>query len=152
MPACLRPLEGAANVTVAVLSDGIQSEGDQAAFETLLSGGASRLVWAEPSQLPVAGLTGVENTATAFSLTAIRPTSDIAPLQLTAGAFDDRGRRIADAVLAFGPGEATATANVEVPFELRNDFASVSIDGEAQAGAIRVLDENSKRRRIGLLS
>jgi hypothetical protein len=145
-------LEGAANVTVAVLSDGIQSPGDEAAFQTLLSGGASQLVWAEPSQLPVAALTGVENTATAFSLTAIRPASDIAPLQLTAGAFDDRGRRIADAVLSFGAGEQTTTADVEVPFELRNDFASVAIDGEAQAGALRVLDENSKRRRIGLLS
>jgi hypothetical protein len=145
-------LEGASNVTVAVLSDGIQSAGDDAAFEALLAGGASRLVWAEPSQLPVAALTAVENTATAFTLTAIRPASEIAPLQQTAGAIDDRGRRIADAVLAFGPGEATTTANVEVPFELRNDFASVAIDAEAQAGAIRVLDENSKRRRIGLLS
>ena len=39
-----------------------------------------------------------------------------------------------------------------VPFELRNDFASIAIDGEPQAAAVRVLDENSKRRRVGLLS
>ena len=39
-----------------------------------------------------------------------------------------------------------------VPFELRNDFSSIAIDGEPQAAAVRVLDENSKRRRVGLLS
>ena len=39
-----------------------------------------------------------------------------------------------------------------VPFELRNDFASIALDGERQAGAVRVLDESSKRRRVGLLS
>ena len=52
----------------------------------------------------------------------------------------------------FGPGETTATGEMAVPFELRNDFASIAIDGEPQAGAVRVLDENSKRRRVGLLS
>jgi len=39
-----------------------------------------------------------------------------------------------------------------VPFELRNDFASVALDGERHAGAVRLLDESSKRRRVGLLS
>ena len=39
-----------------------------------------------------------------------------------------------------------------VPFELRNDFASIALDGEPQAAAVRVLDESSKRRRVGLLS
>ena len=39
-----------------------------------------------------------------------------------------------------------------MPFELRNDFASIALDGNPQAGAVRVLDESSKRRRVGLLS
>jgi len=145
-------LDGATNVTVALLTDGIRAEGDDAAFQALLSGGASSVVWAEPSALPRAALTAVENTATAFTLSAVRPPSDIAPLQVTVGAHDDRGRRIADAVLAFAPGESVASAEVAVPFELRNDFAAISIDGEPQAAAIRVLDESSKRRRVGLLS
>ncbi|RUZ44533.1 RNA-binding protein, partial [Mesorhizobium sp. M7A.F.Ca.US.007.01.1.1] len=77
---------------------------------------------------------------------------DPAPAQVTAGAFDDKGRRIADATLTFSPGETTATGTMAVPFELRNDFASIALDGERQAGAVRVLDESSKRRRVGLLS
>ena len=39
-----------------------------------------------------------------------------------------------------------------MPFELRNDFASIALDGETHAGAVRVLDETDKRRRVGLLS
>ena len=43
-------------------------------------------------------------------------------------------------------------ALVNVPFELRNDFSSVALDGEPQAAAVRVLDESAKRRRVGLIS
>src|SRR5690606_20389312 len=39
-----------------------------------------------------------------------------------------------------------------VPFELRNDFVSITIDGQSHAAAMRVLDENSRRRRVGLIS
>src|SRR5690606_21758045 len=65
---------------------------------------------------------------------------------------DERGRRIADATISFGLGETEATGEMRLPFELRNDFSSISVDGEAQAAAVRVLDENSRRRRVGLLS
>src|SRR5690606_10263561 len=98
------------------------------------------------------GLTATENDVDGFRLTAIRAPGDPAPAQATAGAFDDKGRRIADATLTFGPGETVATGDMKVPFELRNDFSSVALDGERQAAAVRVLDESSKRRRVGLLS
>src|SRR5690606_39368769 len=39
-----------------------------------------------------------------------------------------------------------------VPFELRNDFSVVAIDGESHAAATRLLDENARRRRVGLIS
>ena len=39
-----------------------------------------------------------------------------------------------------------------MPFELRNDFASIVLDGEGHAGAVRVLDETAKRRQVGLLA
>src|SRR5690606_39561927 len=67
-------------------------------------------------------------------------------------AFDEKGRRIADATMTFAPGATEATGEMKVPFELRNDFSSAAIDGERHAGAVRVLDETSKRRRVGLLA
>ncbi|MER9027468.1 DUF4159 domain-containing protein [Mesorhizobium sp. M0674] len=138
--------------SVAVLTDGLAAKGDEAAFNTLLSKNAARVVWANSDRLALTGLTGAENQVDGFALTAIRAPGDPAPAQVTAGAFDDKGRRIADATLTFAPGETTATGTMAVPFEMRNDFASIALDGERQAGAVRVLDESSKRRRVGLLS
>ena len=122
------------------------------AFSALLGQTPASLLWAAPERLDTVGLTGSENEIAGFTLSAIRPSGDPAPRQVTAGAFDDKGRRIADAVISFGPGETAGTGQMTVPFELRNDFASIAIDGEQHAAAVRVLDENSKRRRVGLLS
>ncbi|PBB65036.1 RNA-binding protein [Mesorhizobium sp. WSM4312] len=145
-------LETLPGASVAVLADGLAAKGDEAAFNTLLSKNAARVVWATADRLSLTGLTAADNQVDGFALTAIRAPGDPAPAQVTAGAFDDKGRRIADATLTFAPGEATATGTMAVPFELRNDFASIALDGERQAGAVRVLDESSKRRRVGLLS
>ncbi|RUW62039.1 DUF4159 domain-containing protein [Mesorhizobium sp. M7A.F.Ca.US.008.03.1.1] len=145
-------LETMPGASVAVLADGLAAKGDEAAFNTLLSKNASRVVWATADRLSLTGLTAADNQVDGFALTAIRAPGDPAPAQVTAGAFDDKGRRIADATLTFSPGETTATGTMAVPFELRNDFASIALDGERQAGAVRVLDESSKRRRVGLLS
>ncbi len=145
-------LEAHPGATVAILADGLAEKGDETAFNTLLSRNAGRIIWATSDRLDVTGLTGAENEVDGFALTAIRAPDDPAPARVTAGAFDDKGRRIADATLTFAPGAATATATMAVPFELRNDFASIALDGEHHAGAVRVLDEGSKRRRVGLLS
>ncbi|MER9237564.1 DUF4159 domain-containing protein [Mesorhizobium sp. M0633] len=145
-------LESLPGASVAVLADGLAAQGDEAAFNTLLSKNAARVVWAVSDRLSLTGLTGADNQVDGFALTAIRAPGDPAPAQVTAGAFDDKGRRIADATLTFAPGGTTATGTVAVPFELRNDFAYIALDGERQAGAVRVLDESSKRRRVGLLS
>lgn len=149
MAAALQTLPGA---SVAVLSDGLAAPGDEQAFQGLLGHDPSNLLWGAPDRLAMVGLTTAANEVDGFTLTAIRAPGDVAPRQVTTGAFDDKGRRIADATIAFRPGEAIAAGRMTVPFELRNDFAAIAIDGEPQAGAVRVLDESSKRRRVGLLS
>ncbi len=115
-------LETLPGASVAVLADGLAAKGDEAAFNTLLSKNAARVVWAVADRLSLTGLTGADNQVDGFALTAIRAPGDPAPAQVTAGAFDDKGRRIADATLTFAPGEATATGTMAVPFEQRNDF------------------------------
>ncbi len=138
--------------SIAILADGLAAPGDNAAFKTLLSGQAANVVWVEPDQLAPIGLSNAENEVDGFALTAIRAAGDPAPRQVTVGAFDDKGRRIADTTLRFGPGETKGTGRIAVPFELRNDFSSIALDGERHAGAVRVLDDSSRRRRVGLLS
>ncbi len=147
--AALDQLPGA---SVAVLADGLATPGDDAAFSALLGHNPAHVFWAVPDRLDMVGLTAAENEVSGFTLSAVRAPGDPAPRRVTAGAFDEKGRRIADAVISFGAGQATGTGEMRVPFELRNDFASIAIDGEQQAAAVRVLDDNAKRRRVGLLS
>ncbi len=137
---------------LAVLTDGLAASGDEAAFKTLLNGKAASFVWAQPERFAALGLTAARNEVDGLHLTAVRMAGDTALREASVGAYDEKGRRIATATLALGPGKATGEGVMRVPFELRNDFASLSIDGEAQAAGVRVTDDNDKRRRIGLLS
>ena len=137
--------------TLALLTDGLAAADDQASFARLLAQKPANVVWAAPDSLNVVGLTAADNAVDRFLVTAVRALSG-APKFMTAGAFDSKGRRIGDAALTFRPGETTATGEIVVPFELRNDFASIVLDGEGHAGAVRVLDETAKRRQVGLLA
>ncbi len=149
MAAALEAFPGAG---VAVLWDDLATDGDEAAFAALSAAGVGRIVWADGGQPAMLALSAGENRADTFAVTGLRPAGDTAPRQANVGAFDDRGRRIADAQLSFGMGETRATAEFRVPFELRNDFASVSVTGERHAAATRVLDESARRRRVALIS
>lgn len=147
--AALDQLPGA---SVAVLADGLAAPGDDAAFSALFGHNPAHVFWAVPDRLGMVGLTAADNEVSGFALSAVRAPGDPAPRRVTAGAFDEKGRRIADAVISFGAGQTAGAGEMTVPFELRNDFASIAIDGEQQAAAVRVLDDNAKRRRVGLLS
>ncbi|MFC3722636.1 DUF4159 domain-containing protein [Neoaquamicrobium sediminum] len=145
-------LEAVPDATVAMLSDGLATDGDEAAFQALLAGSTGQLVWIEPNELAMIGVRESDNLADAFTFSAVRSTTDALPRQATAAAFDDRGRRIAETTLSFGAGETEAQGQFRVPFELRNDFVSIVVDGQNQAASVYLLDENSRRRRVGLIS
>src|SRR5690606_2496102 len=66
--------------------------------------------------------------------------------------LDEQCRRIAEAEASFSPGEAEAVAEFLQPFELRNDFSRIVLDDTRQAAAVRLLDEQSRRRRVGMIS
>lgn len=147
-----RALDELPGATLAILSDGLAAKNDQASFEALLGKNLKNVVWAQPDKLDTVALIAADNQVDRFTISAIRAPSGPVPAQMTAGVFDDKGRRIGDAALTFRPGETQATGEIIVPFELRNDFAWIALDGQAHAGAVRVLDESAKRRRVGLLS
>ncbi len=137
--------------TIALLTDGLAAKDDDKAFATLLAAKPANIVWAAPDRLDMVGLTAADNGLDRFSVTAIRAPAGV-PRAMTAGAFDEKGRRIGDAALTFRPGEAVASGEIVVPFELRNDFAAISLDGENHAAGVRLLDGTAKRRRVALLS
>ncbi|PYE87104.1 DUF4159 domain-containing protein [Phyllobacterium leguminum] len=145
----LAPTPGA---RIAWLSDGILTGDAEDATKSLEKSGAASLLWYRPDTANLLGLTSVENGADALVVHAIRPMGAGGSRSATVAAFDNKGRRIGEASLAFSPGASVAEARIAAPIELRNDFSSLRIDGASQAAATRLLDDNTKRRRVALLS
>ena len=137
--------------TLAVLSSGIAPEEAAGAWQDILALGPDQVRLVEKAQPDTVALTAASNQANGFSVSASRlgETGDNSRL-ITA--HDSQGRPIASGELSFEEGSSAATTLLNVPFELRNDFASITIDSGADAGGRYLLDENARRRRVGLIS
>ena len=135
--------------TFAFISDGIAAAGDAETFG-MLAGAGVTIVLVANRPLPVA-VTGVENDASASRITASRATAG-SQAEMKLNAYDLQGRVIAEAPLVFPAGARAATAEIRAPFEVRNDFARIAIDGAANAGAVQLLDDGFRRRRVALVA
>jgi hypothetical protein len=135
--------------TIAFISDGVASgENDVMADLASLSPGELRLIGGNPEAVAITAST---NEADAMSISVSRlDTAGARVLPLTA--YDIRGRAIASGTVSFNAGEGTARGAITAPFELRNDFSRIGIDGQATAGATYLLDDGFRRRRVALLS
>ena len=91
------------------------------------------------------------NGADALNVPVIRRAAPDAAAGLVT-ARDIKGRVIGDAPFAFAADETSAEAQITLPIELRNEIARVEIAGAETAGAVQLLDDRWRRRRIGLLS
>lgn len=140
-------------VRLAFMSDGLASPGDAETFAELdKSRHLASVLWYGASLSRTLALTGIDNKADGLEVVAIRPEGVSAPRTLTAAAYDDKGRRIAEAPLSFALGSAEGTARFNLPVELRNDFRLIRVDGIEQAGATRLIDAGSERRTVGLIA
>ncbi|RLQ88355.1 DUF4159 domain-containing protein [Notoacmeibacter ruber] len=137
-------------VSLAYLSDGLSTEADEMAFSVLSALSPAKVVLGAPDRLPSVIVTAAENEADALVTTLRRP-DDGGPALMAVGAYDARGRRIAETNATFSSGEDEAQARFAVPFELRNDIVRIAVDGESQAGAVHLLDDDARRRRVGLI-
>ena len=67
-------------------------------------------------------------------------------------AQSDDGRTLARADIALSAGETAGSAAVRLPPELRNRLARLVIDGPPSAGSVMLLDEQWRRRPVGLVA
>jgi hypothetical protein len=96
------------------------------------------------------GVAGVDNLAGALQARVLR--ADAGARQTgVLRALDAKGLTIGETPFDFAH-ERAATAKFDLPIELRNDVASVAIVGERSAGAVALLDERWKRRRVAIAS
>ena len=144
-------LNGTTPGTLVILSDGVSAAGDDAALAALGGLAPADLRLIEGDGASAVALTAATNSAESMSVTATR-LPDAAARSVSVSALDIQGRPLASGTLQFAAGAATATAEIEAPFELRNDFARLGIDGLATAGAAHLLDDGFKRRRVALIA
>ncbi|MCX5495214.1 DUF4159 domain-containing protein [Kaistia dalseonensis] len=97
------------------------------------------------------GLAAPSATSDALTLAVLR-SDGTGAASGTVEARDMKGRSIGTAPFAFQPGETKAEAVFSLPSELRNEIVRVEISGSTTAGAVQLLDDRFKRRRIGLIS
>ncbi len=143
-------LDGTKPGTLAFLSDGIAAADDPTmAALAALSPASLRLIEGDGDR--ALAITNSANEADAMAVTASRLETDTART-VPVTAYDTRGRAIANGAIAFAAGEGTAKGTIAAPFELRNDFARIGIDGAATAGGTFLLDDGFRRRRVALLS
>ena len=67
-------------------------------------------------------------------------------------AVAEDGSLVARTPLVFEGGQSVAEATLDLPAELRNRIARLSVEGETQAGAVLLLDERWRRRPVGLVA
>lgn len=144
-------LDGNPLGTVALISDGIAAPGDNDAMTALAAFAPNDVRLYQGEGRGAVALTGATNNSETMAVTATR-LDTAAPQQLTVNALDQQGRSLAAGTVDFAAGSGTATAEISAPFELRNDFARLSVEGLATAGATHLLDDGFKRRRIALIS
>ncbi|QND47797.1 DUF4159 domain-containing protein [Rhizobium lusitanum] len=144
-------LNGTQPGTIAFLSDGVESKDKDDILNQLaaLKPNELRLIQGDGSD--VLAIIGANNAANDMTVTATRLNGS-SPLRLGLTALDNQGRPIAAGSLNFSSGQTVATGSIAAPFEMRNDFARISIDRHASASTVHLLDDGFKRRRVALLS
>ncbi|KAA0700509.1 DUF4159 domain-containing protein [Neorhizobium sp. P12A] len=144
-------LNGTHPGTLAFLTDGIASEekDDAVAQLAALQPAEMRLIEGDGSD--TVAITGAANASDNMTVTATR-LNGRSPTRLALSAQDNQGRAIAAGSLNFSAGQTVSTGSIAAPFEMRNDFARISIDNHATVGAVHLLDDGFKRRRVALLS
>ncbi len=134
--------------TVVWFSTGLQESGTSQFAEAISAKGIGETVFYDSARTPVV-VTGVSNEPDALKVELERAGGN-ASGQVTA--YDVQGRSLSSTAFEFAGTETEAQARFVLPVELRNEIARVSIDNAETAGAVQLLDERFRRRKVGLIS
>ncbi len=148
----LEKLEMGSSASVVWLSNGLAGEGDAALMQRLRELGPLT-VFEDPAgkaaRLLVPPTPG-KNTDGALSFTVLRPKGTKEDVFSVVAKAED-GRMIERVEVVFEAGKTEAVATFDLPAEIRNQLSQVAIEGENSAGAVVLLDENYRRRPVGLV-
>lgn len=133
------------------ISDGLGIADDGAFLARLRQEAGSGRLTIHASPLGQRALAAAENLAGALTVKVLRPATS-APPSGQVRALDLKGLPLGEAPFVFGPTETQTVARLTLPIEVRNAVSRLEIAGEASAGAVALLDERARRRRVGIVS
>ncbi|WP_019905025.1 DUF4159 domain-containing protein [Methylobacterium sp. 77] len=145
-------LDRAPGSAVVWISDGIAGTGADAFGKGLsdaVNKAGARLTILRADQSPALALSAAESGGklTARVLRASPNGRDSGLVR----ALDQKGLPLAEHDFRFSDGATEAKIVFELPVELRNGISRLEIAAERSAGAVTLMDERGKRRRVGLV-
>lgn len=132
------------------LSDGLEGENAAEFAVRLQELGSLRVLRDAPGGLPRL-VAAPETAGVGLMLRARRAATGFEDSAVLIATAED-GRPLARTPVRFATDEQVAEAILELPVELRNQIAQLTIEGEASAGAVMLLDERWRRRPVGLVA
>ncbi len=132
------------------LSDGLAHKNMREMSQEMQSG-TSRKILFLPDTSNTIVINSVENLPRSMVGELVRANPK-GPRVLNVTALDLQGISVIRQQVTFADGDQSAEFRFEIPAELRNDIVRVNIDGVQNAGAVKLLDENNRRRLVGLIS
>ena len=150
LPAIKRFLDANPQAEIVWIADGIDLGGASAFARGLAAGARGHTVSLVADRSTPVGVAGVDNLAGALQAHLTRAGANARKVGL-ARAFDAQGRSIGEAPYDFGATRA-AEASFDLPVELRDQVSRVVVADEGSAGAVWLVDERSRRRRVAILS
>ncbi len=133
---------------VAWIADGVRVEADDEFARRLAQLAGGRITAHRTAAQDKLFLGEVENQANALNVRVLRAEPG-APFTVQLRASDQRGAAIGEAQALLGATATEASASFALPIELRNAIARIDVVGERSAGAVALLDDSARRRRVG---
>jgi hypothetical protein len=146
-----RFLDAVPEAEIVWISDGVSGVDAQAFIEGLARmAGDRRVTVFKADRAPALALAGAENSAGELSVRIVRAEPNGRNTGLVR-ALDLKNLPLADMRYTFDAAATETTTRFDLPIEVRNSIARIEILGEGSAGAVTLLDERGKRRRVGLV-
>jgi len=133
-----------------LMGDGIAGEADEE-LRRLAEVTDKPVLWYQGAIDTLVGLRSVENGVEGMRVEGVRPPSP-RPARYKVSAYDGRGRVLGEAEMNFAADATQTQAELALPLEMRNDIATLKLDGGESVAATYLTSSGDKRRRIALLA
>ncbi len=146
-----RFMESTPETNIIWISDGVAGVDGQGFIDGLAQmATGQRITVLKAERAPALAVAGVENASGQLNVRLVRPEPNGRDAG-TVRALDLKSLPLADMRFSFDPNATETTVAFDLPTEIRNAIARIEILGEGSAGAVHLLDERGKRRRVGLV-